>query len=350
MSNKPFISQSTNILNENKYNSVPGNIGIDAVLITQSSNRRVIDQKSLTITKNDCQPFLHYNYASSNSTQPHPQTNNLLHAQKEYFPGGITFSFNQLGQTYQQHLRSNNQQTIPTIPNGMITSQYLLPQQPSLTLEQQIALKQLEKEGLELTLMKERLQKNPYQLTFHQDSKTSTSDLLNAINQIPTSQGLYDFKNVCSEHADLKRIVEEGSKQIKQCDDPACLYSSKKKLVLTKTSDLQKQASSIEVQVQEVENDDDDNDEDDTISDNSQHVLNDSDSEDSNNNSRKTKNKKRKRTCKQENSFEDKYKRKKNTKTRKRTHSEESLNYRKKRKTCKTDKPKQKRKNTRKKS
>ncbi|KAF5288163.1 hypothetical protein FQR65_LT12090 [Abscondita terminalis] len=327
MSFKPFISQNTNIFSENKYNSVPGSIGSQPVLITQSSERRVIDQKSLTITRNDLQRSF---YCTCNNSKPQaPQSVNVLCGQKEYIPGGISYTFNKLSQYC-----ANQQAPCDGINTNLPCCQ--LPQ-PSLTLEQQIALKQLEKQGLELTLLQERLKLNPCKLNFHLDCKTSTSDLIDSTNQITSSEKFPVYKDTCTNVCD-------------QLENPTCLYTSKKKLVLSKTPDLQKQETSNdpcyckntqtasdcninsnqENKASQKDNEEDTNNLENSVSDDSSY--------------KRSKNeKKRKRHSKKYRNIEKQRKQNKNCKTKnsKQDDSEEKVNNYKLSKRCKFDKSKE---------
>ncbi|KAF5292431.1 hypothetical protein FQA39_LY13978 [Lamprigera yunnana] len=246
MTNKPFVSHNTNIYNESSFSKAPATLGENPVIIEQLSNRQIIDKNSTSIHKNVTIPLCN----------PAPQAQpriNILQGEKNMFPGGISYTFNPLAQNcaFQyntkplcttspyKHFRTNNQ------PRSEINCNVNSYQQPSLTLEQQIALKQLEKEGLELVLFAERLKRNPYSLKFHQTQQTSTTDLSNGPSQICLSKGTPDFNNVCGEMSSLKKDIQTISTHEVQTSDPACLYPSKKKLVLKKSPDLKKQEPSI---------------------------------------------------------------------------------------------------------
>ncbi|KAK5644595.1 hypothetical protein RI129_005895 [Pyrocoelia pectoralis] len=227
MTNRPFTSHNTNILTETFYSSAPSRIGSDTVILTHSAKRTLYDQKTTSISKNIPhvkQQTYNTNYINRNLCKDNFQRN-VMPALKEFFPGGVSFSFNPVGQHF-----------VNQPPNSSVCTNQHNASQP-LTLEQQIALKELEKNSLELMIMQEKLKKNPFKLKFNYDKCTSTSDLPNAAQQIPQSHDPSSSQNKCNLGVSFK--VENVTSE-RSSENPTSSNTNKtKKLMLIKSPDLQ---------------------------------------------------------------------------------------------------------------
>ncbi|KAB0798986.1 hypothetical protein PPYR_06866 [Photinus pyralis] len=158
MTNKPFTSQSTNISTETTYSSAPSRCGNEPVVITNLTKRSLYEQSITSIYKNGL-PFkktaCNSYYPARNYLMYNNSQCDIIPGLKEFFPGGLSFSFNQVGHHF------TNQS-----PNPLYT-QCWPPQDPN-----------------RLELM---LQPDPTPLKFHYEESTTTADMPNSTHAIQCS-------------------------------------------------------------------------------------------------------------------------------------------------------------------
>ncbi|XP_031349796.1 uncharacterized protein LOC116175695 [Photinus pyralis] len=230
MPNKPFTSHHSNVLKEVTYSSAPAKYGNETVIITRSTSRTLFEQTTTSIFKNFSylgQP----DYCNRNPFKYYTQCNAIPGLKTGLADGGISFSFNTFSHySAQEHPNLFHYSGYPT--KNLNQHCRWQDTQQSLTSDQQIALNQLRRNGLELMVIQEKMNQYPLQLRSSYDRSTSTVNLPSETSEVVPSR-------ICE-------ITPSGSTHQRSVSQNTSLPAENKirKLVLTKSPDLQKQQTS----------------------------------------------------------------------------------------------------------
>ncbi|XP_031341287.1 uncharacterized protein LOC116169356 isoform X1 [Photinus pyralis] len=200
MTNKPFTSQSTNISTETTYSSAPSRCGNEPVVITNLTKRSLYEQSITSIYKNGL-PFkktaCNSYYPARNYLMYNNSQCDIIPGLKEFFPGGLSFSFNQVGHHF------TNQS-----PNPLYT-QCWPPQDPN-----------------RLELM---LQPDPTPLKFHYEESTTTADMPNSTRTYAIQCSLQTSTTNRETATSEETTQTNGAESKKSTTSLSCRKSKRKK-------------------------------------------------------------------------------------------------------------------------
>ncbi|XP_050304883.1 uncharacterized protein LOC126742294 isoform X2 [Anthonomus grandis grandis] len=236
--NRPFFSTNTNCYDESFTSSAPTQVNGENVILSQEQQRRVCDTLNTSIVGN---PNIF--------SEPGNNMNQILYAQKQYYPGGVLFTFpsaptTSFGQQQGQSFGPGLCYPCPPVsyPTPIQTAPISTPmdfsfQQPAFQQPMQCVNtffpSSLEYQQMNQNALQQPYQyhREPYQLKFHNDRSTSCSDMLKGETQIPSS----NFTNI---NGVIQRLQQDLA-TLNTCKDLPCtcpieFSSNVKKLVLSK--------------------------------------------------------------------------------------------------------------------
>ncbi|XP_050304884.1 uncharacterized protein LOC126742294 isoform X3 [Anthonomus grandis grandis] len=240
--NRPFFSTNTNCYDESFTSSAPTQVNGENVILSQEQQRRVCDTLNTSIVGN---PNIF--------SEPGNNMNQILYAQKQYYPGGVLFTFpsaptTSFGQQQGQSFGPGLCYPCPPVsyPTPIQTAPISTPmdfsfQQPAFQQPMQCVNtffpSSLEYQQMNQNALQQPYQyhREPYQLKFHNDRSTSCSDMLKGETQIPSSNkpvdegAQVDNECFCIDQKDRSnsKIVESGDES--SADKPKKRKQKKKK-------------------------------------------------------------------------------------------------------------------------
>ncbi|CAH0555887.1 unnamed protein product [Brassicogethes aeneus] len=207
--NHPILTTKTNIIDESTIHStVPSVVNGINLFVNQEQKKIIMDT-------------LNTSYYGNNNAITTNNNKNINEAYKHFIPGGVTFSFTPNASIFPiSNFISPPQQT------PYITNYGMDPQLKNMQNIQQNCC-------LEMLKFQEQMNKNPFKLNFHNNKKSSTTDLIPSNGQTQTSNGSPDFTNING-----LQFCENCKNQ--NCGKNQIDFSNRRKLSVTTTPEMTK--------------------------------------------------------------------------------------------------------------